>query len=479
MDWTIKLWDLASGSVLRTLAGHRAAVFSVDFSRDGTTLASGSLDATVGLWDAASGRERAALVGFTDDSYLAITPEGYFDSSSAQAEENLNVSVGNRVFGIGAYREQFYRPDLVKLSLAGGALNRFASIGGEKLPPVVELVDLPPSTNQPKLNLTLRLTGGSVGLVRVFLNGSAIIQDDTAGGASTRTYAVPLVDGPNELRAVAFNADGSVQSNSVAASIAAHLPPSPRGTLHAVVVGIQEFPKVPQNNLTYSVADAKLVVDTLKQYSAPLFEKLDIKLLTSAAETDKDHVVKALTAMQTTTGPDDEFVFYVASHGLVMDGEYYLITSNVSSVATIKTEAISRQQLAGLLANIRASRKLVLIDTCHAEPVGDALQQALQSGGMTDRAATTILSRQIGSTVLAAATTDQEALEGYREHGLFTRVLADGLSGRAAANGIVSNFSLADYVGAEVPPLATNIYRHDQTPTISASGQRFPIAEVK
>ena len=98
---------------------------------------------------------------------------------------------------------------------------------------------------------------------------------------------------------------------------------------------------------------------------------------------------------------------------------------------------------------------------------------------MTDSTATTILSRQIGSTVLAAATTDQEALEGYQDHGLFTRVIADGLGGQAASNGIVSNFSLADYVGAEVPPLASNIYRHDQTPTISANGQRFPIAAIK
>ena len=130
--------------------------------------------------------ERVALVAFTTAtySYLAITPEGYFNSSSAQAEDNLNVRVGDRVFGIGSYREKFYRPDLVKLSLAGGSLTRFGSIGGEKLPPIVELVDLPPSTSEPKLNITLRLTdgGGGIGLVRVFLNGSAIIQDDTARG---------------------------------------------------------------------------------------------------------------------------------------------------------------------------------------------------------------------------------------------------------------------------------------------------------
>jgi len=50
--------------------------------------------------------------------------------------------------------------------------------------------------------------------------------------------------------------------------------------------------------------------------------------------------------------------------------------------------------------------------------------------------------------VLAAATTDQEALEGYKDHGLFTRVVADGLAGEAAMKGIVSNFSLADYIGA-------------------------------
>jgi len=370
--------------------------------------------------------------------------------------------------------------------MAGGSLAAFGNIGNEKLPPIVELADLPQTTSEPKLNITLRLTdgGGGIGLVRVFLNGSAIVQDSTAaspGRPDTRSYAVPLLDGPNTLRAVAFNADGSVQSNSVTASIEAHLPPAPRGTLHAVVIGIQDFPKSPQNNLTYSVADAQLFVATLKKYSTPLFEKLDVKLLTTAAETDKDHVIQALTAMQSAVGPDDEFVFYVASHGLVTDGEYYLITSNVSAgdAAHLKSEAISRQQLAGLLANIRALKKLVIIDTCHAQPVGDAMEQAIQTGGMTDKTATTILSRGIGLTVLAAATTDQEALEGYKDHGLFTRVLADGLSGQAAVNGIVSNFSLADYVGAKVPPLAANIYQHGQTPTVSNNGQRFPIALVK
>lgn len=53
---TLKLWDVASGRLIRTLEGHSDMVYSVAVSADGTRLVSGSKDGTVKLWQAATGR---------------------------------------------------------------------------------------------------------------------------------------------------------------------------------------------------------------------------------------------------------------------------------------------------------------------------------------------------------------------------------------------------------------------------------------
>jgi WD40 repeat protein len=47
----VRLVDVASGRETRTLAGHRAAVLCAATSPDGRTLATGSADATVLLWN--------------------------------------------------------------------------------------------------------------------------------------------------------------------------------------------------------------------------------------------------------------------------------------------------------------------------------------------------------------------------------------------------------------------------------------------
>lgn len=60
-DGTMKLWDVASGRELRTLAGHGWGIYKAFFSPDGRRLASSSRDATVKLWDVRTGRETLTI----------------------------------------------------------------------------------------------------------------------------------------------------------------------------------------------------------------------------------------------------------------------------------------------------------------------------------------------------------------------------------------------------------------------------------
>jgi len=541
-DMTMKLWDISSGQELRTFQGHTNSVRSVAFSPDGRRALSGSWDdtlklwevssgreietmheaypvngvafspdaryalsgsqsGTTTLWDAASGKAVAQMVGFTDDEWVVITPEGYF-TSSPNGAKHLNVRIGNSVYGVDQFYAKFYRPELVQLALAGKELPKGESLGdvlATKNAPTVRIMSPASGTTVDKDSVTLQLkitdNGGGLGSVNIYLNGSQVMNDTRGvvvkGRPSTTeqsiSFTISLLDGPNEIKAIAFNKEGSMESIPAAITVTAKAGLA-KPSLYALVVGINEY-RNKSISLTYAVPDAKAFAETLANAAGPLFGKVDVELLTTPAGTSKDAISKAFEDLRPKIKPNDLFVFYDASHGMVdtvdNDEQYFLITSNVLFLSSdhISMDALSQKDLARLLGNIPAQKKIVILDTCNAGKAGKGIQLALlqQTRGLTEATAIKILQRAVGSATFMASSDTQEALEGYQGHGLFTYVLMEGLKGKAdfKRDGIITVTGLKLYAEEEVVTLSEQVFKHQQIPMINPGDTDFPIGKVR
>jgi Caspase domain len=143
----------------------------------------------------------------------------------------------------------------------------------------------------------------------------------------------------------------------------------------------------------------------------------------------------------------------------------------------VHRQAIGQDRIQGWLAKIRAKKSIVIFDTCESGTLA-GVQLAALRGGFEQLAAIGRLIEATGRTTLTASLESQPALEGYKNHGVFTFALLDALArGDRNGDGFVSVTELIEHVDGLVPEITFKTWGRRQVPRSLFQGTNFALAE--
>jgi uncharacterized caspase-like protein len=442
---------------------------------------------------------------FGAGEWIAITPEGFFDTSSAADSLKLSVVRGLDAYSASQFYQALYRPDLVREKLAGdprGLLREAAArldltkvLASGKAPDVRlalparglgRLVD-----KEAALDAEISDGGGGIGRVEWRVNGMTAGIDNPAPAASGQpvrlTRNLALEPGDNIIEVVAYNnanliasIPGRIRLASQASTVVSNPAPgsstavpsaavAANARLFVLAAGSDQY-EDKSLRLRYSVPDARAMAQALAESGKGHYQAVEVKLL-SDSEVVTGTLDAAFQELSKKILPTDVFVLYLAGHGKTVDGRYYFVPQNfrfngdvtASGVdAAVRAQGIAQEQWQRWLAAIPARKSVILFDTCESGTLANdaAETKTLERGAANDR-----LAEATGRSIMTASSGSAEAFEGYHGHGLFTYNLLDALNkGDGDNSGTIEVTELAAFVYAQVTSISANVLKRRQEP---------------
>ncbi len=253
------------------------------------------------------------------------------------------------------------------------------------------------------------------------------------------------------ISAVAVDKEGLISQPS-----AVQLPgqAKPRGTLRAVVVGVDSYEDRALPKLAYAKSDAQRFARAL---AASKGKAVQVVQTTSLLDVDvtPGGVLAAVREAAQATGPDDTLVIFYAGHGI--DGKAagqadagLVLTTPKTRMNDLKATALPWAALSAALVDARGTI-VVVLDACHAGMAGS------DAFATNDDTVSALMTRA-GAPMIVLAGSKGRQLSGETKQaggGLFTEAIAKAISEARAAhdrdrNGLIDLGELYTAVKARV-----------------------------
>ena len=478
-EFGLYLFDARTGQRIREFQGHTGVVWAVAPSPDGRYLLSGSDDQTIRVWD--PDREEPILSLFAaGDDWVAWTPEGYYAASpGGEALMGWHVNNGHdqmaSFYPAARFRKALYRPDVIKLLLTTGSVERAIEVAdrargkatertevAKVLPPAVEVASPRHGSRIDSPRLEVKSIARSRGehpvtSLRLLLDGRPYRGqggvkpiDPPRLGEVRESWSVELEPGKH---AIAVQADSAAsQGTSEPVEVTYEAPAPVRlPALYVLAVGITEYPG--DLKLHYAAKDAQAIDGVFRSKSGALFRSVEVKLLTDAKATRTDFLA-GLTWLRRQMTQSDVGVVFFSGHGQRdSEGSLYLLPVDADPDNLLAT-AVADDQLKKALAGM-PGRVLALLDACHAGAAGGDKRKG-PPNGLTDDLVRDLVTDDYGVIVMASSTGREFSLENNAQRqSNFTLAIVEGLSGNADSNkdGSVYLNELDEYVTNRVKEL--------------------------
>jgi WD40 repeat protein len=507
-----------------------STAWGLNISGDGRLFTVAIGDGTIRWYRMDTAVEQLAFFPHPDRRrWIAWCPEGYFDASPG-AEEligfHLNAGSAQEAAFIPMNNlyDVFYRPDIIQAKLRGDDIGPLVTLTPEEAlrnpPPKARFTTVPPKSADAKSKVCYRIesSGGGIGEVRLFQNGKLIKSDGfyrevalkekddrvrIAGLSSRAIYqemrslAVSRKDdvtslaakpkgqtfeecveveptpGENEIGVAAFNAPNTVQGFMATASFTSTRK-AEEPHLYILAVGIDSY-RDSGINLKYAAKDARDFMQRLPKRAASLFMPENIHLVSLVdSQAGKEGILAAIAKLSQTVKQGDSFIFFTASHGVLLQNQYYIVTADFDGDLTSTKALISSNEIVEMSKRIKSLSQLYIFDTCHAGGI-DAIISGLYDARMS------VMAKKMGLHIFASAGSVQAALDGYQGNGLYTHTLLAGIANGKEVDreqeGSVTVKKLGRYSREKTTEISNRL-GHPQTPVIIDFGRDNPLFAV-